>query len=208
MAEITPSRILTELDAILTLVDGSAPGVPPLRGVDAYNTLTSGQETMPRSAVSSNATSQGTGLHRLTYFTAITGFLSSQVRLFSGGTAAAATPTLARVGLYTVAANGDGTLVASTPNDTALFASTNTAYTKSWSTPYTLVKGQRYALGVLVVTAATAPSLTGQAFQVGTLPGAAPRITGGLTGQADLLSSFLGATVGDSSARNYGVILP
>src|SRR5690348_10707358 len=66
---------------------------------------------------------------------AITKQITSLV-ISSSSTAAGATPTLVRFGLWTVAANGDLTLVASTANDTTLLASTFTAYTKALSVAY------------------------------------------------------------------------
>jgi hypothetical protein len=65
--------------------------------------------------------------------------------------------TLARMGLYTVDAAGTVTLVAQTASDTTLFTAANTVYQKVLDTAggypasYTLIAGQRYAVGVIGV---------------------------------------------------------
>ena len=124
--------------------------------------------------------------------------------MLCGGTAAGATPTLIRVGLYEIAADGDGTLVAATANDTSLLAVANTAYEKALSAPYTLRRGQRYAAGLLVVTGATAPTIAGGAsFSVATEGAEEPRMNGSIGSQTDLPASFAGGDVGVSGARHY-----
>lgn len=80
----------------------------------------------------------------------------------SGSTAAAATPTLCRYGVYSAAANGDLTEIGSTPNDTTLFAATGTEYPKALSAPVNLVEGNLYAYGLLIVSASTLPTIMAQ----------------------------------------------
>lgn len=172
-----------------------------------HNQLSAGAETLPRDLISSAGASTSTGNLRLTYFTARKTGSSTQVRLLSGGTAAGATPTLARIGLYEIDATGGGALVASTANDTALFAAASLAYTRSWSTPYTLVAGRRYALGVLVVTAAAAPTLSGIAAGLGSELAIAPRLTGSLGSQTDLPGSFTAGSVATSGSRVYAALI-
>lgn len=170
--------------------------------------LTLGEATMHRRHISSATVLSGSGALRLTYFTARKTETTTQVRLISGATAAAATPTLVRAGLYTVAGNGDIALVASIANDTALFAAGSTLYTRSWSVPYAKVAGQRYALGILVVTGATAPSYLGQSVLSAFESTAAPRLGGAVTGQTDLPASVVSASIVDSGNLAYSVILP
>jgi hypothetical protein len=217
MAADPDSRVKDVLDDILTLVGGGG-------GIDARidaleagaliasaDRLSSGTETLTRALIMSTAVITTTQVLRLTYFTALRDVASTQVRLFTGGTAAGATPTVARVGLYSIAANGDGTLVASTANDTALFGTQNTAYTKSWSAPYAVVKGTRYALGVLVVTGATAPTLAGTVAPQNSIQTewlVAPAIAASITAQADLPASFVAGSLGGSASRMYAAILP
>lgn len=219
MAADTDGRIKDVLDDILTLVTAMDTRVDTLEALtylDAYNALTSGQGTMPRLFAQSNAAvSMSTGTFRLTYFTAKTAFTTANVNLWCGGTAAGATPTLVRAGLYSIAANGDGTLVASFANDTTIFAAANTLYAKAWTTPVAVTAGARYAVGVIVVTAAAAPTLPGAGAHSasginagGTQWGVAPRVTGRIDAQSDLPSSFVAASVAQSTGAFYATILP
>ena len=97
-----------------------------------------------------------TGMTRLTLFTPTRTLTVSQITTGTTSTAGvftSATGLNARMGLYTVAANGDLTLVAQTASDSTLWIAANTAYTRSFSTTggypatYTLVAGTRYAAG-------------------------------------------------------------
>lgn len=178
------------------------------------NDLTVGCSTIPRMAATTTASGNlATGVLRFTFFTAPRAFTTTQVRAVSG-TAAGATPSLLRLGLYMVGATGAGTLVASTPNDTTLFATGTTAYTKAWSVPYALVASQRYAFATLAVTAASAGTLVGALPLQDAAPGGrneaglAPRLSGLLSGQTDLPASFTDAALTASSAMVYAAILP
>lgn len=174
---------------------------------DLSDRLTTGEESMPRELITSAGVTLATGQMRLTYFTARKSETTTQVRVYSGTTAAAATPTLCRIGLYSVASDGSGTLVASTANDTTLFATISTAYTRSWTTPLAKVAGRRYAIGVLVVTAAAAPALAGQTFSVSAELQQAPLMTGAVSSLTDLPSTTT-ATPAGSGSRVYAALLP
>ena len=167
---------------------------------DTTNLLTVGEETFTRdfATTSTGMTSQAL---RLTYFTARKTETTTQVRVLT-------TPTLCRVGLYSIASNGDGTLVASTANDTTLFAAASTAYTKSWSVAYAKVSGQRYAIGVLVVSSVTVPTIIAALLNTATEPAIDPRLSGSLGAQSDLPSSFTSASVAAASSRPYAAVLP
>lgn len=199
------SRIKDVLDDILLLVTDPSGGTTPIRYPDSYNLLTIGQATFPRS-FATTAVAPGSGNMRLTYFTAWKTETSVSVRMVAGSTPAVA-PTLSRVGLYTVAANGDGTLVASFANDTAFLSAASTTYTKAWTTPYAVVKGQRLALGQLMV-AGTTSTVLGATVSNAAEAAEAPRMTGTVGGQADLPASFLSASVTAGGVRPYAVLLP
>lgn len=171
------------------------------------NVLSSGESTFPRLWATGNA-GLNSGNLRLTYFTARKSETVTQVRMFSNGTAAGATPTLVRYGLYTVAANGDLTLVANIASDTALFATQNTAYTRNLASPYAKVAGQRYASGLLVVTGATAPTVFCTVPLISSEMAQAPRLSASLTGQTDLPSSIAAGTLTDTTAMCYSVLVP
>jgi len=174
------------------------------------NLVTTGEETFPRDLLSSSsAVAPISQSLRLTYFTARKTESTTQVRMYSGGTAAAATPSLCRIGLWSVAANGDLTLVASTANDTTLFAGTVTAYTRSWSAPYAKVAGQRYAIGALVVSATTMPTFGGSQVTYSAEGGSVAPVMGAvINSQADLPSSVAVGSLAASGQRLYAVILP
>lgn len=175
--------------------------------------VTSGVESIPREIAVANASVTSQVL-RLTFFTCRKTFTAANLSAISGGTAAGATPTLVRYGLYTVAANGDITLVASTTNDTGIFAATNTQYTRAITGPsgitsYAMVAGQRYAFGVLLVTAAALPTTVGWGPPNGVVANIAPRIGSAVTGQADLPASVLNASFSTAQAAfPLGLVLP
>jgi hypothetical protein len=171
--------------------------------------LATGQETFDRSLVNNASNGGASQSLRLTYFTAHKTQTITQVRVLTGGTPAAATPTLVRFGIYSVAANGDIALIASTANDTTLLASGGTAYTKALQASVGLVAGTRYAFGILVVTGAATPTFpcwtTGLA---GTELDRTPRIASVVAAQADLPASVVNASLAASTLVIYSVMLP
>ncbi len=173
------------------------------------NALTVGQETFSRLLITTASSAPASQSLRLTFFTARKSEVASQVRQWSGTTAAGATPTLARIGLYSVAANGDIALIASTPNDTTLYAAASTAYTKAFSVPVAVNAGVRYAVGLLVVSAAAMPSYYSTSTVLsGVEMSAAPRVSAAVAAQADLPASVVAASLAASASPFYSVILP
>lgn len=173
-------------------------------GADMFGNGITGVETMPRETALSGQTLGTSGSMRLNYFTPQTSKTVSTAVMVCGGTAASATPTLIRIGIYSVASNGDITLVSSTANDTALFASTNSEVTKALSSSYTLLGGQRYAGGILVVTGGTLPTPAGSAPAAGSATlSRAPRRTGLVTGQTDLPSTVAAGSIVASGAIHW-----
>lgn len=218
LADAAAARTLT--GALDAAQKGAASGVAPLDAASLVpwanvpdvtgSVVEGGVVTMRRSDVASALPVTTTQTFRLSYFTAHASLTSTQVRAISGSTAAAATPTLVRIGLYSIAADGVGTLAASIANDTTLFAATNTRYTRSWTSPVAVTAGQRYAIGILVVTAVASPTLAGIVVLASMTAeySAAPRRSGGLAGQTDLPASFTDASLGTSSGLHYAVVLP
>lgn len=197
------SESLSQLDArYQKLLDGKAPAL----------LLTTGEETISREIAQGTLVPTSNQVLRLTYFRARKSETSTQVRLICGGTAAAATPTLIRIGVFSIDSSGNGTLIASTVSDTALFAAANTAYTKSWASSFSKVAGQIYALGVIVVTGVASPTLVGSAGSNGLAVewGLDPRLTGSISGVSDLPASFTAGTVATltTTQRIYAAILP
>jgi hypothetical protein len=152
--------------------------------------LAAGEFVPGREFAVSASVSHSSGTQAMTFFTARRTQQITTLTAYTGSTAAGATPSLVRYGVWEIDSAGAGTLVASTPNDTALLAAANTPYPKALSAPWAKVAGQRYAVGVLVVSAAAMPNYVGQLY-TGTAVNLAwlaeaPRQTGRLIGVSDL----------------------
>lgn len=161
---------------------------PPMDGaVETMNRVTVGD---------SSANLLVSGRLYFTFFTALASITATKFKIQSTGTAAASI-TLARLGLYT-APNADGsgmTCVAACANTTSLLSSTFTEYTPAFATntvggtamptSYNLVQGTRYAVGIIFV-GTTMPRLYGNSY----MPSFAfqpPRMCGSLASQSDLV---------------------
>lgn len=184
-------------------------GGASVAGIAAYgNGITNGVETMPRGEAASLTTGISSGGLRFSFFTPATSVTVTKIRTYTGGTAAAATPTLCRVGFYTVV--GDTlTLVCAIASDTTLWATINTGYTRDLSTggglpaSYNFIAGTRYAAGLICVSGAATPTFFGQSTLnagAGLLP---PVINGLLASQTDLLASTSVSGLSATSARIY-----
>lgn len=189
--------------------DGAA-GAPGAPSASDSALLTVGEETFSRISARDTTLSLTSQRVLLGYFTARKSETVTQVRVICGSTAAGATPTTVLIGVYTVAGNGDLTRVAVTTNDTAVFAATNTPYTKSFTASFSKVAGTRYAVGILVVTAAAVPTTVGifggggNAAEVGL----DPRLAGAVTGQSTMPASIANASITTTSNVPYIVLLP
>lgn len=165
-----------------------------------------GEMSMPLGAVSNAGCATSNQVLRLVFFEAQRTETINNLTVLTGSTAAGATPTLVRLGVWSVNGSDDLTaLLASTANDTSLLAGTNTTYTKALSSSWSKVAGTRYALGLLVVTGATAPQMTGQSVAAtGLFTGGVaglPRVTAALTGQTDLPSTASVGSYTTSASR-------
>lgn len=177
--------------------------------VDVSNQLAIGNETFSREIITSSGITQPTGVMRLAYFTARRDLLSANVRTLTGATAAGATPSLYRVALFVVNADGSLTLAAVTANTPALMAVANLAYQTPWTAPYQLTKGIRYAVGVLCVTAFTTGQIVGMTLgNAATEMGVAPFMCGSISSLADIPATVAAAGVTPSVSRIYAVVLP
>jgi hypothetical protein len=189
------------------LVDAAAAGVTAASLVAKATGNGYGDQEAYARILADQATVAGTSqLLRLVYFTAYKTETISNLVVASGSTGAGATPTVCRLGIYSEAANGDLTLIGSTPNDTTLFSSTNTVYTKAMSASVDLVAGTRYALGVLVVTAATAPTFVGRTLNSSATNQATPRIVAQRASQSDLPSSITNANLANTGSALWAAV--
>lgn len=170
---------------------------PPLQVDPTEGTYLPGIEPVPSWAVSADQlTARASGDLVVVFGMAPESRLVSTHLTLLGTQLAAATPTLTRRGLWEVnVSTGVATLVASTANNVSLYtAGTNTEKADSYTTPYRVVAGRVYALGDLVVSAATMPRMQGVYGKM-TATNARTRrngvrLCGLLSGQADLPSTF------------------
>jgi hypothetical protein len=177
------------------------------RSATDLDALSSGEATLPRRMVGSSTISISNGSMRLTYFTARKSETIASIRTATGAVAAAGA-TLARVGIYSVASNGNLTLVASIANDTTLWIATNTQYTRSLSASFAKQRGQRYAVGVLIVGSSTAPQFCGQGVLPPTEAVVAPRLAGLSISHTDLPATVAAASVSDGGLSIYTALVP
>lgn len=180
----------------------STGGVSPRPGTSSeYGvSLDVGCGTMP-SRQSLTLVAQTSGLMFLSYFRAPKSFTATKLSATSGSTPAAATPTLCRFGLYKEEANKDLTLIGSTVNNTALFATANTRYEQALSAPVDLIIHQRYAVGVLIISAVAMPNLLSSLFTGGAsiINNLEPKAVGSRSGLADLPASMTGVLSANGS---------
>lgn len=169
--------------------------------------LARGESTIPRLDAASSTSTISTGAARYTYFTARKTESISQIRMISGGTASTGA-TLIRVGIYTVDYSGALTLIASTPNDTALLAATNTAYTKALSVAFTKTAGVLYAVGVLCVGAAPAILADALASAASNFTLTWPPLVSGQGSLSDLASTVAAGSLSAQTAPLYVELLP
>ena len=127
------------------------------------------------------------------------------IKMFTAGTAAATVTTI-KFGLYEADdAESTFTLKAVTANDTALFAATNTVYSKAVTTGYKRTRGKLYAAGALFVgttapVVVAAPVLLGPVDSTSLAYNPSP-ISGVLSSITDLPTSFTLSTLTGGSAN-------
>lgn len=112
----------------------------------------------------------------------------------SSGTAAGATPSLVKFGVYSVnEITGELTLVASTANTTSTFSAANTTYEVDLSSTWNKVAGTMYAYAVLIVTGTTLPTIIGKSHlssnSVAAILALSPRVSGTVISLTDLPST-------------------
>lgn len=181
--------------------------------IPSTNALTVGESVFDRALINTNTLAMSTGVLRLAYFKATKTETITQIRALLGAVAAGATPTIARIGVWTAGLDGSLiALIASTPNDTALLSgSLNTAFTKALSANWDKVAGTYYAVGLLEVTAATAAQVVAQVngFFPGGEAAESPRFTASLTGQTDLPAGPVAAgSLTAAGGRPYFALVP
>lgn len=182
----------------------AAGNVGATRSADLRN-LTAGETVISRDASFSEVGLDLGTLH-LSYFTALkTETITSVATSLLGNVGA--TNTLARIGIYSVAADDSlTTLLASTPSDTALWsAGAYTLRTKALSSSFAKVAGSRYAVGALVL-GGTPPQLIGL-FPSASFNNVSPRLNAAVTGLSNLPASVaLGSIIEDYRKVQFALI--
>lgn len=168
------------------------------------NKINSGQELYARDFITGVAALASQRLS-LVYFTCDKVFTATQLRSVSGTTAAAGTLN-AKMGLLQVNSDGTLTLLAKTANTTTFWSAANAVYTGALDVSVAMVRNQRYAMGFLW-EGVTAPNLSGQAINNGTILTYTPRLLGEVTLQTDIAASYAAPT-GGATQRPWGVVLP
>lgn len=180
---------------------GSAAG-----STDYGHKPTNAIETMPRFIAAMGTPSHGAGVVGFTYFTPDISLTVTTLTTATRGVAGVGI-TLARMGLYTVAADGSLTLTARTAADATLWTATNTVYTRPLAenatgaalTSYPVAAGTRYAFATLHVGSTTAPNLAGIAGYA-PIEALTPRMFAYLTGQTDMPATVAAATINANTA--------
>lgn len=164
--------------------------------VDA-DLLTVGEEAISRGEVGPGEYPLDSGKLFLTYFTARKTEPITRVRTGVYGTAAGGL-TLARVGIWTAAVNGDLTPITASVNNTSLWNSTFANHVATLASTWNKQAGIRYACGLLAI-GTDMPVLGAQGVKY--LDGSdAPLIQAELAGQTDLP---VGVIPGASLAAGY-----
>jgi hypothetical protein len=197
-------QLLNEYLLVAHNADGTVKAVSPGIG----QALTSGEVPYDRRHVDvSPAFTSGDMV--LTYFVACKTETITKIAMYSGGTAAA-TVTMVRFGVYSVATNGDLTLTNSTANDVSIFTTINTRYERTLTTSWSKVAGARYAVGMIVL-ATTMPTFLGSTAAGSVLDAVyarEPRLSGSRGGQSDLPASVTAVNVGASRRSPYFEAIP
>ena len=176
--------------------------VHPYSGAEV---LTSGEATYPRLA-NNGSTVLTTQQVQLIYWTAATSGACTTVTTYTAGTAASGL-TYANIGVYSVAGNGDLTLLQSTGDvHAAAWPGTFSHYTGTLTGTFNRVAGTRYAFGILAV--GTGPPAL---YSTGTnqdLMQTAPLLAGNVPGQATLPATVAHGSVAADFTVFASVVAP
>jgi hypothetical protein len=119
-----------------------------------------------------------------TFFTPLFTDTVSSVSVASAGTATVGA-TLIKSGIYSFNET-TATLLASTANDTTIFGTRNTVYTRALNTNVTLEAGVRYGFAVMVVATSPGTGFLAFGYPPAALNALPPIMRGYLDGQSDL----------------------
>lgn len=178
----------------------------------ASSVVDTGESVFDRAAHTTGVAATSQDL-RLMGFRARTTQSIGQVRVVTGSTAAAATPTLCRFGVYQRNKTTNlHTLIASTANDIALFAAASTTYSKPFSTAFLKTAGEDYMVGILIVSGAAMPTFISPSAGVNAayntdFLNVFPKNTGLVAAQADLPATIAGASIVAAAPYAHALLL-
>lgn len=178
------------------------PVIPPLTGAEP---LASGESLYARIASQGGVQLVTTQL-MLTYWKAATTGSATGVTTLTGGTAATGL-TLAQIGIFSVDASGDLTLVASTADlHTTLWTGTYTEYTAPLQANFARTAGAWYAAGFLAV--GVSPPVLDGLLAAGAFLGTAPMLAGTVAAQASMPSTVASGGIGEGYQMVAGIVAP
>jgi hypothetical protein len=185
----------------ITIAASQVTGLP----VSSADYLVSGEALMDRNWPMGGL-GMTSGALQVSYFTATKTEAINSIITGTGATAAGSN-TLARIGIYSVDANGGLTaLLASTANLATLWGSTFATVTRALTSSFSKVAGTRYAVAFLSV-GGTAPDLIGLSPN-GSMGGRAPRINGIVFSQTDLPASMASGSIFDDYRKYQAILVP
>lgn len=175
--------------------------------MESWSELLDAGEVNVRRQLSYQYSTPVSGIVYLTAFTAKRTETISRIRSVVGGTGAAATPTLCKLGVYEINSDGSLTLVAATANTTSLWATPWTRYTTNLTAPWGKVRGKRYATALLIVTGAAVPLIIGGGNNNGQHLAEGPWVTFEVIGQTDLPANIAAASLAATSRHQEIAVL-
>jgi hypothetical protein len=155
-------------------------------------------------------TTIATGRLLLGYATSRENLTLTKMRFMMGTTAAGATPTLVKLGIYREETDKSITLLGQTANDPTMCNTINAAVERPLAVAVPVTAGTRYAVTFIIVTAAAAPGLLGSVNQsaAGAEMVLAPRVCGTVTSQTDLPATVAAGSIGVSNVLYYMAAIP
>jgi hypothetical protein len=182
----------------------------PINSIQSWTGQSSSAlDILPRWMITGSSTIVNGNVY-LYYFTPLFNFTATNISMSSANTASVGA-TFARMGVYSVNPSTQAlSLIARTANDTTIFQSANTVYTKSFNTAggypstYSFIAGTRYAASLIMtgqsVNATLASAGSSGYSQISNL---SPKMVASVSGESDLA-----ATIANSNAIASGNSIP
>ena len=135
-------------------------------------------------------------------------------RRFYSGTWAANHPRFLKIAQYLIQkigdlsftySDGNTLLMSAITSDTTLLAAALNTYSRNLAAGQQVIAGQRYAMGVIVVTGAAAPTLMGALAATAGENSISPQLCSVITGQTDLPASITAGSLTNTQSLIYAV---